>query len=336
MTWRVALVIVAAIHMSGCPPPQPSNGPITWPDGPPGYFKARWEQGQEPRTLVPAATSICGLSAVSGRFAGGREWVLVNVDSSGNWVLKGSSQQNSVSAEATCVSASAFLQPNGMQWTNGSWTRSFTAFNNICFGPAKPPDDIGDPGDEVPPLGGGGPVPYNCPVNDQATPLWSANSACYLTGFGGFHLASGESTSAEQFYKSGDPTWYLHNQGFDLGQLTWGGSACLAFSSLQATAPFVWPGMPVLYKPSHDWWYGGSGPLPPALRLANRNNAYCVLSRAGGGFFGGGESVSIQDIDSTGRQQLTGSSFQQGTRASAVCIYYNQINPPNPGIEPFQ
>jgi hypothetical protein len=341
--WKMTRLFVSMFAgmsvLLGCTP-TPSSGPTTWPEGPPGYIKVFWQQGDGPRTLGPSNSSICGLIAVSGRFAGPGEWVLISIDANGNWVLNGASQQNSVSAEAACVLVSAFLQPNGMQWTNGSWTQAFTSYNNICFSPQgqidsgepQAPGEQG-PGDTGSQSGG---VPYNCPVNDQAGPLWGGDSVCYLTGFGGFHLASGESVAAEQFYKSGDPTWYLHDQAWDLGQFTWGGAACVEFFNLQASAPHVSLGVPEVFKPSHAWFYAGSGPLPVPIRIANKNNAFCVLSMVGGGFFGGGETIRISGIDTFGRQQLSGTSFQAGTRASAVCIYYDQVNPPNPGIEPFQ
>jgi hypothetical protein len=309
---RILLALAMLVVLFGCPPMMPSSGPVTWPDGPPGYFKASWHQGMGPVNLgTPANLFLCGLSAVSGRFAGPGEWVLVNVDSTGNWVLSGASQQNSVWAEATCVSVDAFLQPNGMQWSTGSWTRSFHSHTTIpCFAP----DDY-------------------CPVVDQATPLWGGDSVCYLTGFGGFHLGIGESAEAEQYYKYRDPTWYLDLQATDglypgvsplhEGQYTWGGAACVEFFNLQASEPYVSPGMPEVFK-------GGPG------RVANKNNAFCALSMAGGSFFGSGETVRISGIDVDGRQELSVSSSQGGTRASAVCIYYDQVNPPNPGIEPYQ
>jgi len=348
------LMMLTLFSWQDCGTSKPSSGPITWPDGPPGYFKSRWHQGGQPLNLAPANNFLCGLSAVSGRFAGGGEWVLINVDSNGNWVLNGASQQNGVWAEATCVAINAFLQPGGMQWSNGSWTLWFSSgiSNTICTSPTTGVD----PGETPDPSGGGTPdplqpgsgeggVPYYCPVYYWHNPTnWSTDSVCYLTGFGGFHLAGGEGTAAELapwLYGQVNPNWVLQDQATDLGQTTFGGAACVRFMNIPQTQAnstsnaypetygpvYSTVGMPVVYSAGANF---GTQPAP----LANKNKAFCVLSDVSGGFFGSGESVAITDSDSNGGQMLVVKAQQNVNTAFANCIYYNQNNPPGPNALP--
>jgi hypothetical protein len=152
--------------------------------------------------------------------------------------------------------------------------------------------------------------------------MWGSDAVCFLTGFGGFHTGKGETVSAEQYYESGNPTWFLHNQSFDLGKLSYGAATCIKFKNLHASEPYTQPGMPVYYKPTHPWpSYGEAGPLPDPIRLANKYNAFCALGMIGGGFYGSGDSVAISNVDATGRQQLSGTLPQSGKQVSATCLY---------------
>ena len=334
------------------------------------YITGHWDQGQGVVTLASAHSFFCGLTGVRGRFAGPGEWVFINIDANDNWILTGSSQQSGVSADATCVNISAFRRPNGMEWMWGSWANSFTSFisNNTCWSNDAPPDtgfepfeapDVGSPDTEdIFSSGVGGPIPYKCRVYTQATDMgWGPDSVCYLTGFGGFHL----SASDNDYYQDGEgvaalldtnqfgqvnPHWVLLKAAWDMGKLSWGGATCIRFPNLPQTASnsttFAYDnagevdstigGIPVVYVATTSYL------VYQQPRLANKNDAFCVLSDIRGGFTGADESVSIQPWDNSGRQYLSATGYYNpvGPTVSATCIYYNQINPPDPAKEPFQ
>ena len=62
----------------------------------------RWDQGMNPVTMTPYASSICFLVRVKGHFEGAGEAVQI-YKSDGYWKLKGRSQQQGISASAACM-----------------------------------------------------------------------------------------------------------------------------------------------------------------------------------------------------------------------------------------
>jgi hypothetical protein len=176
---------------------------------------------------------------------------------------------------------------------------------------------------------------------------------------GGFHLPTDISENVEGVtavpgvgrYGLINPLWVLNTAAWNLGKLSWGGAACLGFTNLPWTAArsssAAYPGtggqsvgfslgggMPVVYV--NGTLYSDQDYNP--ARLANKGNAFCVLSDVRGGFLGAGDSVAIKDFDSQGRQYLSvrAATGDLGATAFATCIYYDQINPPDPAVEPFQ
>jgi hypothetical protein len=336
----------------------------------PNQVDFTWNQGDPPLTLEPANSFVCGLTAVRGRFAGWGEWVLVDVDGNGNWTLSGSSYQTGVSARASCVNTSAFRTSGGLQYSWGSWSQDFTSYttSNTCYANVPPPDDFAEPMDigdgSVPPdapdppdvadiSGNGGPIPYYCRDYEQdAQTGWGTDSVCYLSGFGGYHLSDPYNQNAEgatatmspAFYGDVNPKWILDTFAWDLGRDSIGGAACVQFQNLPQTAAnsqssaypnigtiYSTVGMPVVYVAGTNY------SVYQQPRLANRNDAFCVLSDVFGTFLSGNESVSIDRLDAQGRQQLTVAAGPNiGPTAYATCIYYDQVTPPNPSIEPFQ
>jgi hypothetical protein len=326
-----------------------------------------WNPGDVPLTLAPASTHICGLTGVRGKFASADDRVSVDVDSNGYWVLWGPTSPSSVSARASCVNLSAFITPAGVQSSNATWTQDFRSYvtDKTCYSNDNPPDDAFDPPDYLkdinldqpdidPNAQTGGPFPYHCRAYAADVETgWGTDAVCFLTAFGGYHLSdpqrqSGEGATASlapSRYGVVNPLWVLDTFAGDLGQISTGGAACLRFPGIPTTStnwqsgayPLIGTvestvGMPVVYVAAADALGYSSPPL------AKRDDAFCVLSELRGSFMSTNESVSIDVIDSAGHQALSANAgpWIWGPTVYATCIYYNQVAPPDPTVEPFQ
>jgi hypothetical protein len=199
-------------------------------------------------------------------------------------------------------------------------------------------------------------------VNVNAIDLGvEANSVCYLTGFGGNHTpmvptyGNGEEALVSMI-RGSETHWFLDSIAWDMGQPTFGAAACVTFQNL----PFMKTTYTGSISPTpnnqdttmYPTTFGDVGsiyPIPivystgadaqsyPSPRLANLNDAFCILNDIRGGFLGARDSAAIQEIGTTGQQQLTVTAGDGGgATAFATCIYYNQVNPPDPFTEPNQ
>ena len=90
--------------------PQASVAGGEWAVGPFTAYAQSWVY-----TLRPAATHVCVLTNVQGKFAGGGEYVRVQISGS-NWVMRGGSKQSGVGGEAHCFAKSAFLANGTARW----------------------------------------------------------------------------------------------------------------------------------------------------------------------------------------------------------------------------
>lgn len=62
-----------------------------------------WTTGQEPVNIAARSEAICVLSGVSGNLLGGGEGVEIVIEDEDKWVMKGSSQQQELRFDATCI-----------------------------------------------------------------------------------------------------------------------------------------------------------------------------------------------------------------------------------------
>jgi hypothetical protein len=70
--------------------------------GPPPTRNYWWRQGAPPMPMIPVWQGVCGLISITGTFRGWGETVRIE-NQNGYWTLTGSSQQQDVAAQASCV-----------------------------------------------------------------------------------------------------------------------------------------------------------------------------------------------------------------------------------------
>lgn len=114
-----------------------------------------WRQGSGPIRMMPVAEGLCFLSKVGGHFEGGGEVVAIsseypftpsggmggrdNMSNAGSWMLYGASQQQDVSARATCVPYRSLLSAHPVSMNSLS--------PEYIWNQGDAPQSIGRPGE---------------------------------------------------------------------------------------------------------------------------------------------------------------------------------------------
>jgi hypothetical protein len=241
-----------------------------------------WSQYQGyATTMMNFQTGFCFLTAVSGRFEGAGEAVWIGLDGNYNWNINGHSGQNDLYAESVCITwAVAGGYAYGWMAYGDQWTSVYDGFN------------CGETG--------------TCPYNEVT--LWNNHADCWMMGMGGTFHGFDEQVLVSNF----DPLIPNANGSrWDLfvmtgAAMTQGWAGC--FDQPYNTDPLPIP------NGEHVWNQGD-----PPVDLGADYDVVCGLTGVRGHFFGGGERVTIEDVN--GRWVLSGSSFQEGVQGRARCFY---------------
>jgi hypothetical protein len=294
-----------------------------------------WTQGKQNVSLVDASTNFCYLSGVSGHFVGGAEWVRVwsgdpnlgsvmgaGAGASGSWWVGGGSLQQGVSASAICLPYSTFKQEPGVGSVN-NWT-GWASEDTGIIGPT------GTPTCSTIFLF----IPLSCAytVGNVQGSVWQGDAAVTLSGITGQFAGGAEWAEIDQATSGTAFNTFTVN--------------AQSFNGVGAWAQPLFVGVPQSgFNPS---FYGpNAGPAKAAdagvfevdsgasaflgqsntIAMAPTSKAICYLSKIGGAFGGGGESVQIGTTlaDGTEFWTLTVNSQQQnGTSAQARCYALDQ------------
>jgi hypothetical protein len=287
-----------------------------------------WTQPAFPTSLGDASSHFCYLSGLTGRFAGGGEWVRVweGDQSSGNvngigigpattWWVGGASQQQGVTASANCLPYSTFKAEPGSgsvdNWTGWMFqTTPPNGANPTCdpfFGCTTIGSDLSFnawQGDSVLTVsgiigefnGGGEFVQENQAATPAAFNTFRVDAESY-NGVGGWTQALFVGIPQSGF----NPSFF----GPSAGPAT--AAAAGIFSASAGAGNFQQPSTTTIMAPT--------------------SRAVCFLTEVGGALGGGGESIQIgtQMVESTEFWTLTVKSQQpNGTFASARCYALDQ------------
>jgi hypothetical protein len=235
--------------------------------------------------MMPLSEGFCALTAVAGHFVGERETTGVAQDQ-GYWVLGGTSLQDGVSAEATCVTYSSFYNVPG-----DGFDQTLPTLEAAYTGPGLHTLFHFQPG-----------------FGETEKDLAGMDSYCYLTKVGG-RIASGVIELQPQTDRG---MWGLHMDTYGFSEAITGSASCMRpwnRTYVRSTDPF---GGYDLGSETVDL------PLPP------QSQAFCTLKSVSGAFEGAGDRIAIvRNPDGTQRlsRQHQASYLPHAT---ATCVYYDQ------------
>lgn len=262
-----------------------------------------WSQNDQPSgdhshsvQLMHSTQGVCFLTGITGSFRGDGEAVLLHVDPAGYWALDGHSfqQTGSVGARAHCVPWNRFsVAQHALSVTDDFKTSA------AYYGPLTQP---------------------------SATPTWSFDSSCALSGISGQLNAGSESVSIDRRSDFTDPSQRLTaTTGARDGSALIGNAMCLNLGGFGrdngARYASISAGDATTYR-----WTGGSA----YVTMTPVDKSVCFLTRLQGGFYGADDAVFLGQTN--GMWTLGGhNGAPSGMVAEARCLAFDQTLPGQTG-----